>query len=117
LSNVAIACVAVGDAEGRAHLEIRKDDLAIVEVADDPDGEIPMRPLADIVAEAGLREVDTLKADIEGFEDRAILPYLAAVDGRLHPTRIVIEHLGRRLWKTDCFPVFEKLGYRLVGQT
>lgn len=117
LDNVTIACVAVGEAEGRAHLEIRKDDLAIVEVEEDPDGDILIRPLADIVREAGLVRVDTLKADIEGFEDKALLPYLERVDDALRPARIVIEHLGRRLWKTDCFPVFERLGYRLVGRT
>ena len=89
--------VAVGEAEGRARLHIRNDDLAI--------------------AEAGLTRVDTLKADIEGFEDKALLPYLEGADEALLPGRIVIEHLGRAYWKRDCFPVFERLGYRLVGST
>lgn len=117
LDNVAIACVAVGEAEGRARLEIRKDDLAIVEVEEDPDGDVPVRPLADVVRDAGLNRIDTLKADIEGYEDRALLPYLASVCDALVPRRIVIEHLGRTTWKTDCFPVFERMGYRLAGRT
>lgn len=117
LSNVTIACVAVGESEGRAHLVIRKGDLGIVEVEEDPDGTVAIRPLADIVREAGLQRVDTLKADIEGFEDRALLPYLETVDGSMHPRRIVIEHLARDEWKRDCFAVFERLGYRLMGRT
>lgn len=117
LSNVDIACVAVGDAEGRAHLEIRKADLAIVEVEDDPEGAIAVRPLADVVREAGLSRVDTLKADIEGLEDRALLPYLETMDIATHPRRIVIEHLARDEWTNDCFAVFERLGYRLKGRT
>lgn len=117
LGNVTVACVAVGEAEGRARLHIRNDDLAIVEVEETSDGEIAIRPLAAIVAEAGLTRVDTLKADIEGFEDKALLPYLEGADEALLPGRIVIEHLGRAYWKRDCFPVFERLGYRLVGST
>lgn len=116
LDNVTIACVAAGDVSGMARLEIRKDDLAIVEVAEDPDGEIPIKPLADICRDAGLTHIDTMKADIEGFEDRAILPLLNA-EPSLHPRRIVIEHLTRGEWRTDCFPVFERHGYRLVGKT
>lgn len=117
LENVTVACVAIGDAAGRARLEIRKDDLAIVEVAEDPAGEIELRPLLDVVREAGLTRVDALKADIEGFEDRAILPFLAQAEPALHPRRIVIEHLTRDQWKTDCFPVFERHGYELKGRT
>lgn len=117
LANVTIACVAVGDTQARAHLAIRKDDIAIVEVEEDPDGDIEVRPLSRIVADSGLTRVDTLKADIEGYEDRALIPYLDSVPDAMKPRRIVIEHLTRDVWKTDCFPVFERHGYRLVGRT
>lgn len=117
LSNVTVACVAAGEAEGRARLAIDKNDLAIVEVEEDPSGDIPIRPLAAIVAEAGLAQVDALKADIEGFEDKALAPYLRMAGEALRPKRIVIEHLLRRNWKPDLFPLFESLGYRVAGRT
>src|SRR5690606_5095275 len=101
LSNVTIACVAAGEAEGRARLGIDKGDLAIVEVEEDPAGEVRIRPLADIAADAGLDHVDVLKADIEGFEDKALAPYLLSAGEAMRPKRIVIEHLLRRDWKTD----------------
>ena len=82
LENVRVACVAVSDREVRARLEIRKDDLAIVEVAEDPDGALQTRLLLDVVNEAGLEEVHAMKADIEGYEDRAILPYLETCTAR-----------------------------------
>ena len=76
-----------------------------------------IRPLADIVCDAKLTRVDTLKADIEGFEDQALIPYLNTVDDALKPKRMSIEHLGRAEWKTDLFPVFEQHGYRLLETT
>lgn len=117
LDNVTIACVAVGETEGRAHLAIAKDDLAIVAVREDPKGDVSIRPLSAIVAEAGLTRVDALKADIEGFEDRALAPFFATASGAMRPGRIVIEHLGRESWKPDLFPLFEQLGYRPAGRT
>lgn len=116
LENVTIACVAAGDVESTARLEIRKDDLAIVEVAEDPDGEIEIKPLAKIIRDAGLDRINALKADIEGFEDRALLPLLNN-EPSLHPRRIVIEHLTRDQWRTDLIPELERHGYRLVGKT
>lgn len=117
LANVAIACVAVSDHAGRVSLDIRHGDLAVVGVEESPQGEVEMRPLGDVVRDHALERIDALKADIEGYEDRALLPFLRDASPEFHPRRIVIEHLGRHGWKTDCFPVFERHGYRFVGKT
>lgn len=115
--NVHIFNVAVGERALRADLLGHRNDLAIVYVAENANGNIEIRPLADMVREANLTRVDSLKADIEGFEDRALIPYLSTVSDDLKPKRIVIEHLGRAEWKTDLFPIFERHGYRLVTVT
>lgn len=117
LENVTIACVAVGERAGRGSLAIRHDDLAIVEVQEDAHGDVEIRPLAEVVRDAGLVRIDALKADIEGYEDQALAPFLRDAEPALHPRRIVIEHLGRPHWKTDLFPVLAEHGYDLVGQT
>lgn len=117
LANITVANVAVGDEASRGRLEIRKDDLAIIEVAEDPEGEIEIRPLAEVLAEVGVTRVDTLKADIEGYEDRALLPWLKAAAAGNRPRRVVIEHLSRDVWKEDCFTVLERLGYAIAGHT
>lgn len=115
--NVRIVNTAVGEKSARADLLGGRNDLAIVHVCENPEGKIEIRPLADIVREAQLTHVDSLKADIEGFEDQALIPYLNTVEDALKPKRISIEHLGRAEWKSDLFPVFEKHGYRTVGRT
>lgn len=115
-ANVRLVHAAVSDEEGRAHLEIRKDDLAIVEVAEDPAGPIPVRTLAALVGEAGLERVDSVKADIENFEDRALLPYLESAAPTRLPSQLVLEHSARPAWKRDCFPILDRLGYEVVGR-
>lgn len=115
--NVIMVNTAVGERAAKADLLGGRNDLAIVRVSENPEGNIEIRPLADIVREAGLTRVDSLKADIEGFEDQALIPYLNTVEDALKPKRISIEHLGRADWKNDLFPVFEQHGYRIVGRT
>ena len=109
--------VAVGDGDGMASLEIRRDDVAMVNiVADDSGGQIPIRPLEKILAEKGVTRIDSLKIDIEGFEDKALAPYLAQAEGDMIPRRIVIERAGPQDYPA-CFEQFERLGYVLHGRT
>lgn len=115
--HVQMVNVAVGESRSRADLFVKLGDLAIVNVAENPDGQIEIRPLADIVRGAGLTHVDSLKADIEGFEDQALIPYLNSVEPPLKPKRMTLEHTSRHEWKNDLFPVLEKHGYRLVTAT
>ena len=109
--------VAVGRNATRADLFMSKGDLGIVSVSETPAGKIEVRPLIDIVNAAGLPRVDSLKADIEGYEDEALIPYLEAVETVLKPKRIVVEHTSRSEWKADLFPVLAQHGYRVIATT
>lgn len=117
LSNVAAVHAAVSDREGMADLKIRKDDVAIVAVAEAEGGETPVRTLASIVAEAGLRRIDGLKIDIEGYEDKALVPFLDGCAPGLMPSRIVIEKAGPDVDYPGCTAAFARNGYRLVSRT
>lgn len=115
--NVCLVNVAVGESASRGDLFGKLGDLAIVNIVENPQGKIEIRPLLDIIREAKVTRVDTLKADIEGYEDLALVPYLSAVETDLKPKRMVIEHTSRHEWKTDLFPVLEQHGYRVVAAT
>ena len=41
-----------------------------------PSIEVEVAPLADIITAAGVDRIDYLKIDIEGFEDRALVPFI-----------------------------------------
>lgn len=117
LSNLTVVHAAVSDAEGRADLLIRKDDLAIVSVEESATGPVPMRKLAAVLAEAGLDAVYGLKIDIEGHEDRALVPFLDESPAHLMPHRIVIEHPEADTDYPGCAAAFARNGYRLVGRS
>lgn len=117
LANVtAIAC-AVSDREGSGQLSVRKNDDAIVAVEETGDGPIPVRPLAVLLREAGVRRIDGLKIDIEGHEDKALAPFLDTADRVMLPRRIVIEHPEPNADYPGCAAAFARHGYELVGRT
>ena len=77
--------------------------------------EVPVRPLRECLAEAGVTKIDLLKVDVEGLEDRVIFPMLEAGD-HLLPRMIYFETAHDRVW---FYPLEEKLaqcGYKLVEQ-
>ncbi len=117
IRNIALFSCGVSDGEGRARLAIRKDDVAIVSLEETEEGDIPIRTLKSVVAEAGLQSIHGLKIDIEGHEDKALVPFLDEVPNELLPRRIVIEHPEPNADYPGCVAAFERHGYRLVGRT
>jgi len=78
---------------------------------------VPALRLQRILDEAGVTSVDALKIDIEGFEDRALIPFFKQAPQTLWPRAVVIEHLSRDEWQQDCIAGMVSRGYREAGRT
>ena len=78
---------------------------------------VQVRPLLDILHEQGVVKVDGLKVDIEGMEDRALLPFFKNAPTSLWPKCIVIEHCTRDHWDYDILSHMLSNGYKLGLQT
>lgn len=116
LTNLTVVNCAVGDSEALVSLRIRKDDVAIVSVETATNGNIRLRPLLAILQDAGVSCVDALKIDIEGYEDKALPPFLDAAPEAMRPARIVIERSGAGDYP-GCAAAFARHGYKLQGRT
>ena len=78
---------------------------------------VPVRTLLDIARQHDIEKIDALKIDIEGYEDRALVPFLSEAKPSMHPKVIVIEHTHRANWNTDVITLCESIGYRSQGRT
>jgi FkbM family methyltransferase len=78
---------------------------------------VQVMPLAGVLAGEGIETVDLLKIDVEGFEDRALLPLFDQAPERLWPKAILIETVLSALWQRDCLAVLANKGYRRAGET
>lgn len=73
--------------------------------------EVEVVPLIDLLKEAEIETIDLLKIDIEGFEDRALAPFLETADSMRLPRNILIEVAHQHLWAKDLMKMLAALGY------
>ena len=80
--NVVLLNVAAGDEEGTALLRFDGGGniggaslLQVRQGAPEITVPIPVRPLKSLLEKAGVTRPDVIKIDVEGFEDRGLLPY------------------------------------------
>lgn len=78
---------------------------------------VKMRPLTAIADEYNLPRIDVLKVDVEGFEDRVVLPFLRHADAGAWPRVILLETNCRPYWSEDCLPELARRGYEVTGRT
>ncbi|MDD7909736.1 FkbM family methyltransferase [Pseudovibrio exalbescens] len=79
--------------------------------------EVQVRPLEAILRDAKVETVDLLKIDVEGFEDRVLLPFLRGRTQEAWPRVILLETNCRDFWEEDCLQVLEECGYRVHAET
>lgn len=79
--------------------------------------DIKIVPLADALKSRLINHVDLLKIDIEGFEDRALLPLMTPENKSLWPKAVLIETVLKEHWQEDCVEHLKSLGYTIGGNT
>ena len=115
LLNVVVEEVAIGDEEGQATLFFSPNgnpgEARIgVSFPDDAGGiDVPVVTLPVLAKRHGVAEIDLLKVDVEGLEDRVILPALQ--DKKLTVKRIYFEDSHSEHWKEDVVGALKAAGY------
>ncbi len=116
-SNVHVFETAVGASEGSITLyvdEARRGHSGLCPLEAATRTTVPVTTLHAIVNQARLDHIDALKIDIEGYEDRALLPFIASADRSLWPKRIFIETTWSERWETNCIQELQSAGYAVA---
>ncbi|MDC1293094.1 FkbM family methyltransferase [Amylibacter sp.] len=117
ISNIEMINMAVSDTKGSGALKIRKDDIAIVALDESSPGNIKYATLIEILDMNNINKIYGLKIDIEGHEDKALVPFLMNAPKKLLPQKIVIEQPTRNQDYPGCLNAFKELDYKLVGRS
>jgi FkbM family methyltransferase len=78
---------------------------------------VESKPLYDILKEESITRIDSMKVDVEGFEDQALLPFFAVASRELWPKVMVLEHCHCHVWKTDLLNFLLDGRYRTTDKT
>ena len=115
LSQVRIVAAAAGPSDGELLIETDGDNLGASHIVAGQNSRsairVPSFTLQRILADAGATRMDTLKIDIEGFEDQVLTPFFAQAAQTLWPRAVCIEHLSRKEWQQDCIADMVARGY------
>ena len=120
-TQVKLVAAAAGAADGELMIETDGDNLGASHiVTGDVSSKairVPSLRLQRMIEDAGVTRVDALKIDIEGFEDRALIPFFKDAPRTLWPRAVVIEHLSANEWLEDCIADMRARGYVETGKT
>jgi FkbM family methyltransferase len=113
--NAQIFPCGAGDSNGVMTLSVGSDNEGGASLATVGGGadqvEIAVRPLLNMIEETRLERIDALKIDIEGYEDRALLPFFAEAAKSLWPRLLILER-SERDWASDLMGALTQSGYR-----
>jgi FkbM family methyltransferase len=121
LSQVRLVAAAAGPSDGELMIETDGDNLGASHIvsgdASDKAIRVPSLRLLRILEEASAAHVDALKIDVEGYEDRVLMPFFTQAPPTLWPRAVVIEHLSKDEWQNDCIADMVSRGYVVRGKT
>jgi FkbM family methyltransferase len=120
--HVRLVAAAAGDSDGELMIETDGDNLGASHIATGAPStgnaiKVPSLRLQRILGDAGVSHVDSLKIDVEGYEDRVLTGFFADAPQTLWPRAVVIEHLSRNEWLNDCLADMLARGYVAAGKT
>lgn len=120
-NQVILVAAAAGPADGELMIETDGDNLGASHIVSGEPGsgafKVPSRRLQQILEDASVTQVDALKIDVEGFEDRVLTGFFKDAPATLWPAAVVIEHLSQDEWLNDCIADMLARGYVVTGKT
>ena len=124
-TQVKLVAAAAGASDGELMIETDGDNLGASHIVTGDISaktinkaiKVPSLRLQRILEQAGVVNVDALKIDIEGYEDRALIPFFKEAPPALWPRAVVIEHLSKDEWLADCIADMFSRGYVESGRT
>jgi FkbM family methyltransferase len=120
--NMALIPAAAGDTDGELMIETDHENYGASHVYPDASARgdairVPAMRLLRILQDADLGQIDSLKIDVEGYEDRVLIGFFRDAPPALWPRAIAIEHLSRDDWADDCLADMLARGYVETGKT
>jgi FkbM family methyltransferase len=120
--NVMLVAAAAGDVDGELMIETDHENYGASHVYPDASARsdairVPAMRLLRILQDYKVEKIDSLKIDVEGYEDRVLIGFFRDAPSTLWPRAVAIEHLSRDDWLDDCLADMLGGGYTEAGKT
>lgn len=120
--NMVLVAAAASDTDGQLMIETDHENYGASHVYAGTSARsdaiaVPAMRLLRILQDHDVTQVDSLKIDVEGYEDRVLVGFFRDAPAALWPRAIAIEHLSRNDWVDDCLADMMARGYVETGKT
>ena len=112
--NIKVCELAVSDHDGRVKMRTGISEISVTRIESDGDVEVECATLYNIAKHEKISRIDALKIDVEGHEDRVLIPYLNAIPDSRLPRAIVIEAVTSGSWSENPIDIALDRGYTEV---
>jgi FkbM family methyltransferase len=122
-NSITIAPYALGDSAGEVTLTTQGGDLGSSSVFNINSNarvthyKVEMMSLQGLCDKLKVSRIDAAKIDIEGLEDKVLIPFFEEAPSSLWPHYLIIEHVHSTDWGNDLFEKIDQCGYRARLQT
>lgn len=112
---------ALGDKRGNARLNLNKNDLGSSSLLKNNLStdfiNVEVYSLIEILETKGIKQIDALKIDVEGFEDKIMKPFFESSNQKLYPKIVIIEDSGQDQWEWNVISWMLQNGYKFVNRS
>ena len=112
--NISVSKFAISDQLGKAWLKTNTCNLGQTRLETEGDVEVECTTLQTVVEREQLTHIDALKVDVEGYEDRVLVPYMRSASDSMLPNTIVVEVITSDHWLEDPTEIAISRGYTEV---
>ena len=108
--------IALMDKSGQFNLSTPEENLGQGVISKKGKNLVTAKNLLGFINDEGIKKISAMKIDVEGNEEKIIIPFLKDANEEQLPTIIVIEN-NQELWKNDLIKLLEEKGYIIQKKT
>ncbi len=110
---------ALGDRDGELFLEtsVGFGSAYVSDVPSPSAVPVSVFTLRHIFEKHRLASIDAMKMDIEGYEDRALIPFFVEMQKSQFPKALLFETIHSDRWNADLVSYCSEIGYKCAGKT
>ena len=104
------------DKSGQFNLSTPEENLGQGVISKKGKNLVTAKNLLGFINDEGIKKISAMKIDVEGNEEKIIIPFLKYANDEQLPTIIVIEN-NQELWKNDLIKLLEEKDYIIQKKT
>ena len=120
IDKIKVENVGIAEEKGEAYLDFSNgygNAMIVNKKKSDKCMPVSLDTLKNILNKNNVSKIDCLKIDVEGYEDKVLLPFFKNSLKELYPKCVIMEHTSSKEWDSNIIYYMKYLGYKEVFKT